>query len=330
MSVAQLIPLSQLAPSTFAKTVVLLKQPGLSHVARHTLKTINCILDCVLSHQNTAHLSAPVMWAMFSLTSLRSAAAMAQGFPCPPPSGAHSIASHAASAPHMVGPGCEPLNCRAERQFTTFSALDACNFAVNIYDDGDVLSIVCDTGEHGTHVAGITAAYHPENPALNGVAPGAQIVSCKIGDTRLRGMETGPGLVRALGAVLNNNCDVINMSYGEPTTTPDIGRFVELAQVCCHLLHGTEACHAQRAALSGWLAVVPTWCRPVCCMTFVACRCRTCQLTALMLNRFRLTQTSHCSLFLVAPTMAESLGAQPIVPACFATIGALSIMAAVG
>ena len=191
--------------------------------------------------------------------------------------------------------------CRAERQFGTFSALDACNYALNIYDQGDVLSIVTDTGEHGTHVAGITSAQHAETPALNGVAPGAQVrsrcaaprsavawcnglqvcrtaqtaiareqpcmsvdaelqthaahnkhtcfgapavplrkpwprmqvVSCKIGDTRLGGMETGPGLVRALGAVLENGCDVINMSYGEPTSTPDAGRFVELAQVRC-------------------------------------------------------------------------------------------------
>ena len=58
-----------------------------------------------------------------------------------------------------------------------------------------------------------------------------QIVSCKIGDTRLGGMESGPGLVRALGAVLENGCDLINMSYGEPTATPDVGRFIELAQV---------------------------------------------------------------------------------------------------
>eukprot|EP00892_Ulva_mutabilis_P003276 jgi/Ulvmu1/131/UM001_0135.1 len=125
-------------------------------------------------------------------------------------------------------------NFRAARQYATFSALDACNYCVNIYDGGDTLSVVTDVGAHGTHVAGIAAAcmrHDGEDAAtapFDGVAPGAQIVSCKIGDTRVGGMETGPGLSRALAAVLDNKCDVINMSYGEPTMTPNQGRIVDL------------------------------------------------------------------------------------------------------
>jgi hypothetical protein len=41
-----------------------------------------------------------------------------------------------------------------------------------------------------------------QQPLLNGVAPGARVVSCKIGDSRLGSMETGTGLTRARTAVV--------------------------------------------------------------------------------------------------------------------------------
>ncbi|WOL10116.1 tripeptidyl-peptidase 2 [Canna indica] len=119
-------------------------------------------------------------------------------------------------------------NYRTEHKFGIFSKLDACSFVTNVYDDGNLVSIVTDCSPHATHVAGIATAYHPEEPLLNGVAPGAQLISCKIGDTRLGSMETGTGLTRALIAAVEHKCDLINMSYGEPTLLPDYGRFIDL------------------------------------------------------------------------------------------------------
>ncbi|GAV79300.1 Peptidase_S8 domain-containing protein/TPPII domain-containing protein [Cephalotus follicularis] len=119
-------------------------------------------------------------------------------------------------------------NYRTERKFGVFSKLDACTFVTNVYGEGKVLSIVTDCSPHGTHVAGIATAFHPKEPLLNGVAPGAQLISCKIGDSRLGSMETGTGLTRALIAAVEHKCDLINMSYGEPILLPDYGRFVDL------------------------------------------------------------------------------------------------------
>ncbi|KAG5133869.1 hypothetical protein JHK82_025057 [Glycine max] len=50
-----------------------------------------------------------------------------------------------------------------ERKYGVFSKLDACTFVVNVYNDGNVLSIVTDCSGHGTHVAGIATAFHPKH-----------------------------------------------------------------------------------------------------------------------------------------------------------------------
>lgn len=63
-------------------------------------------------------------------------------------------------------------NFKTERQYSTFTVFDAVNYALNIYENGNLLSIATTSESHGTHVAGIAAAYHPDDPSLNGVAPG--------------------------------------------------------------------------------------------------------------------------------------------------------------
>ncbi len=115
-----------------------------------------------------------------------------------------------------------------EQQYTSFGERSQLNLSVNVYDEGRRLSIVAVSGAHGTHVAGIVAAYEPDHPERSGVAPGAQIVSVKIGDNRIGGMETGRALVRGLRAVIDRDCDLINMSYGEPASTANRGRLIEL------------------------------------------------------------------------------------------------------
>ncbi|XP_039046039.1 tripeptidyl-peptidase 2-like [Hibiscus syriacus] len=108
---------------------------------------------------------------------------------------------------------CHIVKHWIEHKYGIFSKLDACIFVVNVYDEGNILSIVIDSSPHATHVAGIATAFHPEEPLLNGVEPGAQLILCKIGDSCLGSMETGTGLTRALIAAVERKCDMINMSY---------------------------------------------------------------------------------------------------------------------
>lgn len=139
---------------------------------------------------------------------------------------------------------------KLERQWGVWDEETLLTYAINVYEEGNVVSIVTDAGSHGTHVAGIVAAHHPHHPALDGVAPGAQIVSIKIGDTRLGSMEQTLGLARALRAIKDTGAHVVNMSYGEPTGAhnPAMGRFNELAT---YLLRETGAIFVSSAGNAG-------------------------------------------------------------------------------
>eukprot|EP01114_Cavostelium_apophysatum_P008446 TRINITY_DN2094_c0_g1_i2.p1 TRINITY_DN2094_c0_g1~~TRINITY_DN2094_c0_g1_i2.p1 ORF type:complete len:1234 (+),score=363.51 TRINITY_DN2094_c0_g1_i2:119-3820(+) len=121
-----------------------------------------------------------------------------------------------------------------EHEFATFSEVDLLNFGVHFYDEGKTLSIVVHSGSHGTHVAGITGAFLGENHPDNGVAPGCQMVSIKIGDQRVKHEETVPAMIRGLSYVIRHKVDLINMSFGEGVTRPNVGRFVDLARAVVH------------------------------------------------------------------------------------------------
>ncbi|KAJ1984723.1 hypothetical protein H4R34_000485 [Dimargaris verticillata] len=111
-----------------------------------------------------------------------------------------------------------------EPKYYTLGTDDQLSYSVKFYDDGKTLSIVTVAGYHGTHVAGIIAAHHPEEPELNG------IISLKIGDHRLGSMETGTAVTRAAIALVENQCDLANMSYGEPTSVANVGYFIDLVK----------------------------------------------------------------------------------------------------
>ena len=119
-------------------------------------------------------------------------------------------------------------NFRDQRRYATFGGSAHLNFSVNIFSEGNLLSIVTTSDPHGTHVAGIVGAHFPDRPELNGIAPGVQLISVKIGDTRLNSMETASGLERGVMATISNRCDLVNMSFGEPTRTPNRGWLTNL------------------------------------------------------------------------------------------------------
>ena len=94
-------------------------------------------------------------------------------------------------------------------------------FAIKILEDDLMASIHVSDGSHGTHCAGIASGYHIfGNENNNGIAPGAKIISAKIGDNRLSGGNTTTGSMKKaydFGVQWAKDHDVpvvFSMSYG--------------------------------------------------------------------------------------------------------------------
>ena len=88
-------------------------------------------------------------------------------------------------------------------EYCSLSDVTQINYSFKIFSLTEVC-VVCVGGSHGTHVAGCAAAYHPECPDKNGPAPGAQIVSIKISDSRMGTSTTSKAGIRALRACIQN------------------------------------------------------------------------------------------------------------------------------
>lgn len=108
------------------------------------------------------------------------------------------------------------------------------SFGVHVYENGKQTSLIFDTGSHATHVSGIIAGYFPDKPEQNGINPNAKILSLKIGDSRVDGMETSKSLCRALEEMVKHECYLANYSYGEsvcpkdPSTLFLGGKFIDM------------------------------------------------------------------------------------------------------
>ncbi len=93
-------------------------------------------------------------------------------------------------------------------------------FAINIFPEQKKISLHFDDGAHGTHVSGIAAGYHIGGTYLNGVAPGAKIISLKIGNNNFAGGATVTGSMKnaflyadKVSKEKKEPC-VLNMSFG--------------------------------------------------------------------------------------------------------------------
>jgi tripeptidyl-peptidase-2 len=129
---------------------------------------------------------------------------------------------------------CEMEDYSLNQSYVTLKYRDyGINFAIKYYKDGKISCLVVDAGSHATHVSGIVGAYFPKRKYKNGVAPGVQIVSLKIGDSRLDGLETTESLIRAMNEIVDRDIHLANLSYGEPVNQTLTGALTDIIDEYC-------------------------------------------------------------------------------------------------
>ncbi|MEK7483391.1 MAG: S8 family serine peptidase, partial [Planctomycetota bacterium] len=88
---------------------------------------------------------------------------------------------------------------------------------VTIYPEEQAIDLLFDGGGHGTHVAGIIGAYYQDGDSMNGLAPGVQIISIKIGNNLYDSATTDLALIKAVDYAVRKGAHIINCSFGGPS-----------------------------------------------------------------------------------------------------------------
>ena len=110
---------------------------------------------------------------------------------------------------------------RATGDWATLGDEALLNYCVSVEDDGARVQFFFDTHGHGTHVAGIVGAYEGPGGRMNGIAPGVEFVSIKVGDGKFGGSTYGASISKAIDYAVEMGCQVANISFGGPSFYAD-------------------------------------------------------------------------------------------------------------
>ncbi|MCF8240729.1 MAG: S8 family serine peptidase [Melioribacteraceae bacterium] len=102
----------------------------------------------------------------------------------------------------------------------TAEGLAPFTMGLNIFPDEQKVNFFFDDGAHGTHCAGISTGYQIGGVDFNGVAPGANVIGCKLGNNNFAGGATVTESMKKcflyadkISKETGKPC-VINMSFG--------------------------------------------------------------------------------------------------------------------